>query len=53
MTVEVLRPFDGFKAGDIVDASAWVWTEQLIEQRYVRPVYSATEKPSGKRRPEA
>ncbi len=39
MTVEVLRSFDDHAAGDIVDASGWLWTEQLIQQRYVRPVY--------------
>ncbi len=39
MTVEVLRSFDGHAAGDIVDASGWLWTEHLIQQRYIRPVY--------------
>jgi len=39
MTVEVLRSFDDHAAGDIVDASGWLWTEQLIQQHYIRPVY--------------
>lgn len=54
MMVEVIRPFDGHQAGEILDASAWRWTEQLIEQRYVRPVYGAVAdtpvKPAGARR---
>ncbi len=41
MTVEVLRSFDDHAAGDIVDASGWLWAEQLIQQRYVRPIYAA------------
>lgn len=53
MTVKVLRPFDGYRAGDILDASAWTWTDLLIQQQYVQPVYEIVEKPSGKRRPEA
>jgi hypothetical protein len=55
MTVEVIRSFDGHEPGEIVDASGWLWTEHLIAQRYVRPIYAPpADKPSGKpRRTEA
>lgn len=56
MTVEILRPFDGYAVGEHVDASGWLHTEALIDQRFCRPVYSApAEKPAtqtGRRRTE-
>jgi hypothetical protein len=50
MFVEVLKPVDAgdgkLEVGEIVDASDWRMTRQLVAQRYVRP--AQTPKPKGK-----
>ena len=43
MTCEVVRPFQGadghtLQAGETVDTTGWKWTQQLIDQGYLRVV---------------
>jgi hypothetical protein len=47
MRCEVLRPFEGpdgkLDVGAVVNTAGWLWTEQLILQRFLRPVAVAEE----------
>lgn len=37
---QVLRPFDDYQEGDLIDASGWPWgrARQMTEQRYLLPI---------------